>query len=289
MRYDEPLFRPPSEADSLIFQVTLGCSHNACVFCAMYRSKTYRARPLAEIAAEIGWAARNDPHVSRVFLADGDALGAPTPFLLEILQMLRKSFARLRRVSLYATPQNLLVKSPSDLVALREAGLQMFYLGLESGSATVLKAQGKGVTPEQALEAVRKGHAAGLRSSIMVLLGLGGVDGSSEHANATAEICNAMQPLYLSALTWMPVPEAPLWRLMERGGFRLPDDDGILLELELLIRRLDLRDTVFRANHASNPLPIGGRLSRDRAALLEAVAEARAGQIRLRPRFLRGT
>ncbi|MEW6363252.1 MAG: radical SAM protein [Acidobacteriota bacterium] len=289
IRYAEPVFRPPSEADSLILQVTLGCSHNTCVFCAMYRTKKYAVRPLEEVASEIEYAAERLPEIPRVFLADGDALAAPTPFLLDVIALLRRHLPKLRRISLYATPQNLLEKSPSELVALREAGLQLFYLGLESGSARVLKAQAKGVTPEQAVEAVRRGHEAGLRSSIMVLLGLGGVEGSEDHAVATAEACNAIQPAYLSALTWMPVRQAPLWRLLERGTFQLPDDDGILAELHLLVQKLDLKDTVFRANHASNPLPIGGRLSRDREELLATIAAARRGSVPLRPYFMRGT
>ena len=289
MRYVEPVFRPPSEADSLILQVTIGCSHNACVFCAMYRTKKYAVRPLEDVASEIEYAAGRLRETPRVFLADGDALAAPTPFLLDVLALLRRKLPKLRRISLYATPQNLLEKSASELAALREAGLQLFYLGLESGSARVLKAQAKGVTPEQAIAAVRKGHEAGLRSSIMVLLGLGGVEGSEEHALATADACNAMQPAYLSALTWMPVRQAPLWRLLERGTFQLPDDDGILDELHLLVEKLDLRDTVFRANHASNPLPIGGRLSRDRDDLLTMISDARRGMVPLRPYFLRGT
>jgi hypothetical protein len=168
------------------------------------------------------------------------------------------------------------------------SGLGLFYLGLESGSDAVLKVQNKGVTAAEAVDAVRRGHGAGLRSSVMVLLGLGGVDGSEEHARATASACSAMKPHHLSALTWLPVPTAPLDRLLRRGAFALPDDDGILAELELLVGLLDLDDTVFRANHASNPLPIGGRLRRDRASLLEAIAAARRGAIPLRPHFFRG-
>lgn len=289
MRYAEPVFRPPSEAQSLILQVTIGCSHNACAFCAMYRNKTYAVRPLGVVAGEIARAGALWPETPRIFLGDGDALAAPADHLLEVLRLLGEAFPRLRRVSLYATPQNLLGKTGEELRALSGAGVSLFYLGLESGSARVLKAQNKGVTPEEAVEAVRRGHDSGMRSSVMVLLGLGGVEGSKEHALETARACNAMAPHHLSALTWMPVEQAPLFRQMERGSFRMPDDEGILAELEMLVENLDLDDTVFRVNHASNPLPLGGRLRRDRDALLDAVRAARRGLLPLRPRFMRGT
>ncbi len=288
MRYFEPVFRPPSEADSLILQVTVGCSYGKCVFCAMYRNKSYFVRPLKELLGEIREAATGWPGCPRVFLGDGDALAAPTGLLLEILEELNRSFPRLRRVSLYATAINLLEKSAEELHCLRQAGLTLFYLGLESGSAKVLRAMGKGVTPEESTKAVLKGREASLNASVMVLLGLGGVKDWEEHAVLTAEVCSAMQPEYLSALTWRPVKEAPLYRRIEKGMFTVPGDSGILRELKVLISKLSLRDTVFRANHASNPLPIGGRLSRDRDRLLDVVAAAEQGLLNLQPDCLRG-
>lgn len=289
MRYFEPVFRPPSEAESLILQVTVGCSHNACTFCAMYRNKRFFVRPLEEVLEEVREAAAEWPSCPRVFLGDGDALAAPTDFLLAVLGALRRVFPGLRRVSLYATPMNLLEKGFGELQALREAGLELFYLGLESGSDEVLRRVGKGVSSSETVQAVRKGREAGLRASVMVLLGLGGVEGAEEHIRASAEALNEMQPEYLSVLTWYPVPQAPLFRALQAGRFRMPGDEGILEELELLIRLLHLQDTVFRANHASNPLPMGGRLSRDRERLLAAVNAARRGELPLRPHFLRGT
>ncbi len=289
MRYVEPLFRPPSEAESLIFQVTVGCSHNACTFCAMYRTKRYAVREVEDLLDEIREAGKRWPEAPRVFLGDGDALAAPTQTLLAVLRALRENLPWLRRVSLYASPSNLLEKSPEELWTLREAGLSLFYLGLESGDDDVLRAVRKGATAAQTVEAVKRGHAAGMRSSVMLLLGLGGVEGSENHAARSAEALNAMQPHHLSCLTWFPVPQAPLHRRMATGKFVLPDDAGILAELETLLRRLALEETVFRANHASNPLPIGGRLSRDREKLLAAVDAARRGLLPLRPAFLRGT
>jgi radical SAM superfamily enzyme YgiQ (UPF0313 family) len=289
MRTFEPVFRPPSEAESLILQITVGCSHNACTFCAMYRNKKFFVRPVEEVLAEIADVASLWPDTPRVFLGDGDALAAPVEFLSAVLDGLRAGFPRLRRVSTYATPMNLLAKTGPELENLASRGLSLFYLGLESGCDEVLRRVGKGATSAEAVEAVLRGHAAGMKSSVMVLLGLGGEERSEEHARATAEACNHMEPHYLSALTWYPVPEAPLYRQMGGGRFVLPGDGGILQELEWLLEGLDLRDTVFHSNHASNPLPLRGRLSRDKGRLLDTVAAARQGLVPLRPLFVRGT
>lgn len=289
MRYVEPVFRPPSEAESLIVQVTLGCSHNACTFCAMYRNKRYSVRPLDEVREEILEAARQTPAVTRVFLGDGDAMAAPAPYLAEVLRCLRAALPALRRVSLYATPMNLLEKSSGELEELRRLGLALAYVGLESGSDEVLKRVGKGVNSRQAVEGVLRAHGAGIHTSVMVLLGLGGTEGWEEHAASTALVLNAMQPRYLSALTWMPVAEAPLYRSARQGRFTLPDDEGVLRELGRLLEVLQLDDTVFHSNHASNPLPLSGRLSRDKVRLLDAVSAAQGGWIPLRPLHLRGT
>jgi radical SAM superfamily enzyme YgiQ (UPF0313 family) len=289
MRLFEPVFRPPSEADSLILQITVGCSHNRCTFCAMYRNKRFFVRAMEEVLAEIEEAAADWPEAPRVFLGDGDALAAPAAFLSDVLRALRVSFPRLRRITCYATPMNLLEKSAGELAQLADLGLSLVYVGLESGSDEVLRRVGKGATAAQCVEAVAKAKSAGIRSSVMVLLGLGGAGGWREHARATAAAVNLMNPSYLSALTWMPVREAPLTRSLEAGRFVLPADDGILSELGLLIENLDAEGCVFRANHASNPLPIGGRLNRDKQRLLAAVAAARDGLLPLRPHYLRGT
>lgn len=289
MRYVEPVFRPPSEAESLILQVTVGCSHNACTFCGMYRNKRFFVRELEEVAEEIREAASQWPDAPRVFLGDGDALAAPAEFLLRVLAALRSAFPRLRRVTCYATPMNLLEKGEEELRRLHEAGLSLVYVGLESGSDEVLRRVGKGASASGCVEGVLKARAAGIRSSVMVLLGLGGVEGSRDHALATAAAVSRMRPEYLSALTWMPVREAPLFRGLESGRFSLPDDDGILEELALLLEHLDAEGCVFRANHASNPLPLGGRLNRDKQRLMAAVAAAREGLLPLRPHYLRGT
>jgi len=216
-------------------------------------------------------------------------MAAPAEFLAAVLDALALSFTRLRRVSLYATPMNLLQKSSGELQDLVRRGLSLFYLGLESGSDPVLRKVGKGATSAEAVEAVLKGQAAGMKSSVMVLLGLGGREGAEDHARSTAVAASRMQPDYLSALTWYPVPEAPLHRQMEAGRFLLPGDEGILQELEWLLEGLDLKDTVFHSNHASNPLPLRGRLCRDKGRLLMEVSAARRGLVPLRPFFVRGT
>ena len=289
MKYFEPVFRPPSEADSLILQVTVGCSHNACVFCAMYRNKRFFVRPLEEVLAEVDEAAAEWPGCPRVFLGDGDAMAAPTDHLLAVMTGLSSRFRSLRRVSCYATPMNLLAKPAEDLALLKAAGLSLFYLGLESGSDRVLREMAKGASADEIVEGVGRASRAGLRSSLMVLLGLGGIEGSEEHAAATAKVLNRIQPHYLSALTWYPAPGAPLFNRMKSGRFVCPDDSGVLRELKVLVSELKLQDTVFRANHASNPLPIGGRLSRDRDRLLAVITAAERGTVPLRPAFLRGT
>jgi radical SAM superfamily enzyme YgiQ (UPF0313 family) len=255
----------------------------------MYRNKSYVVRPIEEVLEEIAEASGRWPETSRVFLGDGDAMAAPAEFLAAVLDALAQSFPRLRRVSCYATPMNLLAKTPGELAALREKGLKLFYLGLESGSEAVLRKVGKGATSAEAVESVLRGHASGMKSSVMVLLGLGGEEGAEEHARSTADAASRMQPNFLSALTWYPVPEAPLYRQMTTGRFVLPGDEGILRELEWLLMGLELRDTVFHSNHASNPLPLRGRLSRDKEKLLAEVAAARRGQVPLRPFFFRGT
>jgi radical SAM superfamily enzyme YgiQ (UPF0313 family) len=184
---------------------------------------------------------------------------------------------------------NLLVKSPGEMEKLSAKGLKLLYLGLESGSDEVLRRVGKGATADQAVEGVHRGHAAGMKFSVMVLLGLGGSELSREHARLTALAASRMQPRFLSALTWFPVPEAPLYRQMRSGRFELPNDQGILAELADLIAGLELSDTIFHSNHASNPLPLSGRLSRDKGRLLGEVEAAPRGLLPLRPAFLRGT
>ncbi len=289
MRYDEPLFRPPSEADSFILQATLGCSWNACTYCAMYRGKRYKERPLAEVLADIAEAgARFAEEVRHVFVADGDPLGMATAHWEPILRALAAAFPRLRRVSTYATALNLLEKSPAELRRLRELGLSLLYIGPESGDDPTLRRIAKGADVAAHVEAARKAREAGLEQSLIFLLGAGGRERSEAHARASGRLATAMDPRFLSTLTLTVVPGTPLARLEEEGRFELPDVRGLLQELRWFVEEARPSAAIFRANHASNYLPIGGRLPRDRDAILAAIDAALAGQVKLRPEWARG-
>ncbi len=288
--YDMPLWRPPSEANSFILQATLGCSFNRCSFCLMYRTKTFAVRPLEQVQGEIRTMAQAYPGVRRVFLADGDALAAPTEYLRTILETLRAVFPRLERVSSYALPANLLKKSVEDLAQLREGGLTLLYYGIETGSADLLKRITKGATPEVMVTGLTKAKQAGLTLSATVILGLGGQAYWREHIDATADLVNQVELDYLSTLQLMldPMIEGEFHRKF-REPFQLQDDRALLEEQTRLIERLDPPTPLtFRSNHASNALALAGVLPRDRAALLGTLATALTGRLALRPDWLRG-
>jgi radical SAM superfamily enzyme YgiQ (UPF0313 family) len=289
LRYDEPLFRPPSEADSFILQATLGCSWNACTYCAMYRHKQYRMRPLAEVLADIAEASAGfAEEVRHVFVADGDPLAMDLGQWEPILLALAASFPRLRRVSTYATARNLLEKRPEELRRLRELGLSLLYIGPESGDDATLKRIAKGASAADHVEAARKAREAGMEQSLMFLLGAGGVERSEAHARASGRLATAMDPRFLSTLTLTVVPQTPIARLVDQGRFALPDVAGLLAELRWFVEETHATNAVFRSNHASNHLPIGGRLPRDRDSILAAIDAALSGRIRLRPEWARG-
>jgi radical SAM superfamily enzyme YgiQ (UPF0313 family) len=289
MRYDEPLFRPPSEAESFILQATLGCSWNACTYCAMYRDKRYMVRPLAEILADIAEAgARLAEDVRHVFVADGDPLGMHMGLWEPILHSLAAAFPRLRRVSTYATARNLLEKTPEELARLRDLGLSLLYIGPESGDDATLHRIAKGATAAEHVEAARKAREAGMEQSLIFLLGAGGRERSEAHARASGRLATAMDPRFLSTLTLTVVPGTPIARLEEQGRFELPDVHGLLTELRWFVEEAHPSGAIFRSNHASNHLPIGGRLPRDREAILAAIDAALRGQIPLRPEWARG-
>lgn len=290
LQYDMPLYRPPSEGNNLIIQVTLGCGHNACAFCSMYRDKTYTVRPLEAVEADIAAAAAVWPEAHRVFLADGDAMRLPTDHLLAILACLRAHLPRLARVSCYATPGDLLRKPEEDLARLRAAGLALLYVGYETGDADTARRVMKGATPEAAIRATARAHAAGFKISATVILGLAGTAGWRTHAEATALLISRTAPAYLSTLrlTLEPERRAAFYARFEEG-FEEQDDGGLLDELAVMVAqsRPD-RPVIFRSNHVSNALALAGTLPRDRDRLLAEVAAARAGLRPLRPRLLRG-
>ncbi len=285
MRYHGMVIRPPSEADSYILQVTYGCSHNRCTFCGTYVEKPFRARPIEEVLEDVALAHQRFPDTRRVFLADGNALVLDTPRLVTILDALDSGFPLLRRVGIYANARDILDKSDADLAMLRERKLEIIYLGLESGSDEVLRRVGKGATGAGMVEAVQKAKHAGLRVSVIALLGLGGVELSAQHAEETGRVVSAMDPEYFSILTLMLVPGTELYRQWRSGTFDLPEPAELLGELRRTLSHLNgLSRCVFRTNHASNYLPLAGTLARDKARLLAAIDEAQTrGTSALRP------
>jgi hypothetical protein len=293
LRYDQPLYRPPSEGRNLIIQATIGCSFNHCTFCSMYKTKTFRPRPLADVFADIDAAARVCPEATRVFLADGDALVLPTDDLAAILDQLSAAFPRLERVSLYATPIDLTHKSVADLRRLRAQGLSLAYLGIESGSAAILNRIRKGASPATIIAALERAHAASIAVSATVILGLGGRHLWQEHIHGTVDVINRAPLAYLSTLQ-LRLEDDVVGNFIgrfDRDGvpFTWQDDEGVLAELERLLSGLDpVMPVVFRSNHASNCLPLGGTLPEDRDKLLGLIALARHGAPVMRPEFLRG-
>ncbi|HTE06971.1 MAG TPA: radical SAM protein [Planctomycetota bacterium] len=285
MRYEGTVYRPPSEADSLILQATIGCSYNRCGYCAMYLEKRFRPRSRDDLRIDMELAQQQlgAETVRRVFLADGDALILRTARLLEILSDLRERFPNFQRASVYASPQSLLAKSVAELAELKAAGLTLHYLGAETGHPEVLRRITKGVTPEQMLEGGRRVLDAGAKLSVILLLGIGGTELSHEHAVATGAWVSRLDPQYVSALTLVPVPGTPMHEQVERGELVLPGPRGILLELRTLLAHLDVSRAIFRGNHASNALPLGGNLPADRERLL-AVLDAVIADERVRLR-----
>ncbi|MDT8272233.1 MAG: radical SAM protein [Desulfomonilia bacterium] len=291
MQYDMPVFRPPSEARSLIFQVTLGCSWNRCLFCAMYKTKNYQVRPWEEVSRDIIEMSWRYPETRKVFLADGDPLEAPTEFLIKVLDLLNERFPALERVSAYAGPTNLRHKSVEDLRELKNRKLDVLYLGIETGNDALLKKIKKGATSSQIIEVSRKAIEAGLRMSTFIILGLGGVEGSYDHAKDSARVANAIDPHFLATLTLMLGPYEDMYEAkLMGGGFKLIDMRQSLQELRWFVEDLDLTNCKFGSEHASNYLPISGTLPRDKEEILQLIDEAltRKDSDLLRPEWARG-
>lgn len=291
LRYEGSIWRPPSEARSLILQATVGCSHNACTFCVSYKKKKFHVRGTEGITADLDTL---PPHylnsVQRVFLADGDALAMSTGEILDVLCILHDRLPRLERTGVYAYAKNVREKTVEDLQNLYRAGLGIVYLGLETGDDEILREVRKGVTNEENIAACRKIREAGIPLSLTVILGLGGQQRSKKHAIATAKALNAIDPEYVGALTLMTPRGTPLAEMVRSGEFEPMSPLSILEELRLLVEHLDLSNCVFRTNHASNYLPLGGQLNRDRESLLETLTRVIEGKdtSSLRPDFTRG-
>jgi len=289
MRYEEPVFRPPSEADSYILQATIGCSWNACTYCDMYRQKRFRVRELEATLADVETArAIHGDAIDKVFVADGDALGMDLSHWGAILAACKTAFPKLRRVSAYATAINLLAKTSGELRRLRELGLSLLYIGPESGDDPTLKRIAKGAGFDDHVAAARVARDAGIKLSAIFLLGAGGVERSGEHAIGSARLATAMDPRFVSLLTLTVIPGTPLAKLEAAGRFTLPATTGLLGELRIFVAEASPSDAIFRTNHASNYLPLSGRLPRDRDRLLEFLDAALDGRIPLRPEWARG-
>lgn len=284
--YDTPVFRPPSEARSFILRVTRGCAHNHCTYCNMYRGVKFERLTDEAILRQIAMAYEyGRAYVRRVFLADGDALVLPTERLLAILAELRRSFPYLERVSSYAAPRDILGKSPEELAALREAGLQLLYYGMESGDTETLRDIRKGVTGEESIEVGRRVIASGMQLSVMVILGIAGVPGSRRHALATAEALSAIRPTMLSALSLMLYRGSELKDQFERGEFDPLSPAGLMEELHLMIEHLELPETehcIFRSNHVSNYIQLAATLPKEKKQLLADIEDAHAALSRLK-------
>ncbi len=288
LAYEPPVFRPPSEADSLVLQVTVGCSHNRCTFCSMYRTKRFRAKGLDQIRSDISEArGLLGPEVRRVFLADGDALCLSPRRLTGILDALHRAFPRLRRVGTYANARDVLRKSGDELAELRRRKLALLYLGLESGDDAVLAAVQKGATVGEMVEAARRARGAGMATSVMVLVGIAGRERRLVHARLSAEAVNRMEPTYTALLTYTPTPGSPLFDRIAGGELELPGPLESLEEIREFVRCLRCR-THLSCNHASNYLPLQGRIPAARKEILERLDAALAGRAPLRPEFLRG-
>jgi radical SAM superfamily enzyme YgiQ (UPF0313 family) len=292
MRYVEPVFRPPSEARSLILQVTNGCSWNRCTFCEMYTQpqKRFRLKPQADIEQELQAIAGAGLPVRRVFLADGDAMTLSVRRLTLILEAIRRYLPGVERVSSYCLPRNLRHKTPADLARLRELGLKLYYVGCESGDDFVLERVHKGEDFASSLAALEKIAAAGARSSVMILNGLGGRRYSEQHAVNSARLMNAAQPDFLSTLV-VSFPTGPeRFEQGFEGEFEPLDQAGLFQEMLWLLETLDLQSTVFRSDHASNYLVLKGTLNADRDRLLATVRAAidRPATVPLRQEWQRG-
>ena len=290
--YDMPLWRPPSEGPNLIIQATLGCSFNGCTFCSMYKDKTYTARPLDDVCADIDRAGRAWPDAHRVFLADGDALALETDALLRILDKLAETLPALARVSCYATPLNLNRKSAAELRRLKEAKLNQVYVGIESGSDDILRRIKKG-SRKAMIKALERADEAALKVSATVILGLGGKAFWQDHIAETASLINRVPPTYLSTLQLgledRMVDEFNDAFGRDGGAFEPQDDAGVLAELAGLLEQVaPPRPVIFRSNHASNCLPLAGTLPKDSARLLGEVRRAQTGARALRPEGARG-
>jgi radical SAM superfamily enzyme YgiQ (UPF0313 family) len=284
----EPVIRPPSEAYSFLLQVTLGCSQNNCKFCGAYIDKPFKVKAETEIYKDIELGSTLYPETRRVFLCDGDALVLNNTKLIPILQKLNQSFPRLNRIASYANANNILAKTTKELKELHDNKLKLVFIGLESGSNEILKRMNKKATAEEMVEAVKKAEKAGIKSHIILLLGLGEEKNSFKHAKESAKIVNLMNPRDLSVLSLMLIPGTELYNEYATNQFKELTPRELLQETIWLLEDLEVKNTIFRCNHASNYLPLEGRLPQDKKNMLKSLKAGLKGDVGLKPEFFRG-
>ncbi len=287
MHYEGYCIRPPSEAYSILLQVTLGCSHNKCTFCGTFTDKRFTIKDNDIILSDILYASRHMKQQDRVFLMDGDALIIPQKRLMWILDRIREHMPWVKRVGAYANTKGIKMKSLDDLKELKENGLGILYLGVETGDDEIREKIKKGSTAKECIEMGRRVMEAGIKLSVTVLLGIAGIEKSLEHARKTGELLSAMDPDYIGALTVMLVPGTPLAEEYESGEFRLPDQRGLLMELREMIANTNITRGLFFSNHASNYLPIKARLPRGKQEALDQIDRALNGEVGLKPEWMR--
>ena len=287
MHYEGMIIRPPSEAESLLLQVTVGCSHNKCTFCGTYKGERFRIKDESIIDSDIRYAAKNFPFFKRMFLPDGDVLILPQSKLVRILSRIREEMPWIQRVGVYGNAKSILRKTPEELEALRQLGLGIVYLGLESGNAQVLRDIRKGVSPERMIEAGNRIRAAELKLSVTALLGIAGREGSMAHARATGEVLSRIDPNYIGVLTLMVLPNTELGRKVQEGQFDLPTPRELLEELREMLFHTNITRGLFLSNHASNYLPLRVKMPTGKERALETIDAAIQGDVSLKPERLR--
>lgn len=271
MRYEGAVYRPPSEAYSLIVQATIGCSHNKCTFCSMYKEKKFRIRSTEEIIEDLRAGRNYYKRVERIFLADGDALIIKTRELVNILKAIKEIFPECERVGIYGSPRSILLKSTEELIQLKNLGIGIIYLGLESGSDNILKKVNKGVDSRQAIEAGKRVNESGIELSVTVISGLGGKDDSEEHAIESARVLSEMNPDYIGLLTLMLQEGTQFYEDVRTGKFEVLTPEEVLIETRTLVQGLNVDNCVFRSNHASNYVSLRGTLMQDKQLILNQI------------------
>jgi radical SAM superfamily enzyme YgiQ (UPF0313 family) len=287
MHYEGTVIRPPSEANSILLQVTLGCSHNKCTFCGTYRGKRFDIKKDDVIFEDIEFARTHCRRQNRLFLCDGDALILPMKRLVPILERIRNRLPWVERVGVYANSKSIKMKTDEQLARLHELGLKIAYMGLESGDNKVLAAIRKGADADTMIAMGKKLKQAGIKVSVTVLLGLGGRKGALAHARETGRVLTAMDPDFVGALSLMLIPGTELYDQYEKGDFQLPGAEEMLAELGAMIAATNLTDGLFHANHASNYLPIRAHLPQDKEKTLELISQALDGKVPLKPEYMR--